>query len=129
MHRYNNVRLEGSLTIDTTDQTALGNITQVPKVEFSINTDLAEIGGCHPISAFGRLALEVIAFSLVWNASNPGEPLHVSVSGRLHSITGTIYVVAERVIFYVHPNIRKAAVEQLNQLLENYNGNAARVVY
>jgi hypothetical protein len=122
MHRYNNVRLEGPITVAATNETDLGHSTQIPNVEFFVTTDLDEIGGCHPISAYGQLALEVLAFSLVWHDTNPGEELHVSVLGRLLSIDGTVRVIAERAVFYVHPDVRKVAVEQLEKLKQRYKG-------
>jgi hypothetical protein len=133
MHRYNMVRLEGPLQVIKAEDMKLGRHSKLPKVIFAVLTDTEEVGGGHAVSAYGQLALEVLAFSLVWNESSPGETLSVSVVGRLQSLTHECAekplsvcnrVVAERVVFYVHPQVRKDAVAKLRELQHGYNGDS-----
>ena len=130
--RNNKVWLEGFLTISEIGTKDLEGDT-VPVVRGLIATDRPERGGRHSFIAYGRLAVETIAF--IQAVDDEGPP-QVLIEGWLRSTMhdcDTIeseqvissLIVANNITFVVSKEVRIRAQTILNQTLQGKNNQAA----
>jgi len=123
--RNNKVWLEGFLTINEIETKDLEGDT-VPVVSGLIATDRPELGGHHYFIAYGRLAVETIAFIQAVNDDGPPQVLiegwlrstilDCDTIGREHIMSSLI--VANNITFVVSKEIRIRAQTILNQALQ-----------
>ncbi len=94
----------------------------LPVVDMVVATDAEAYGGHHPVVAYGRQAVEVMAFAEAWRRAvevgRVSGPLHVAVEGWLRSMGGRSVVVADGVHFAVPDGVRAEAKVILNRLLQ-----------
>lgn len=130
--RNNKVWLEGILTINEIETKDLEG-DSVPVVSGLIATDRPERGGHHCFIAYGRLAVETIAFI---QAVRDDGPPQVLIEGWLRSTIldrDTIrneqvmssLIVANNITFVVSKEVRLRAQTILNQTLQGRNNQAA----
>ncbi len=129
--RNNKVWLEGFLMINEIETKDLEGNT-VPVVNGLIATDRPERGGHHRFIAYGRLAVETIAFG---QAVGDDGPPQVLIEGWLRSTMldrDTIrdeqvmnsLIVANNITFVVSKEVRLRAQTILNQTLQGKNNHA-----
>lgn len=119
MKRHNLVVLQGTVLEIRPELVSLDGVS-APAVFFVLETDKEEFGGRHQCVAFGRLALELMAFRMV-----AGDTLEVTLNGWLRSDDHRVLVVADRVMYHVPEGLRAAAAAMVRRFLEGGTGPLA----
>jgi len=119
--RHNMVVLQGAVRSVRPEVVRLDGV-EMPAVFFELETDSPEFGGVHRCAAFGRLAVELMAFRM---AAGEEIPLEVTLDGWLRSGADGSFVVADRLMFHVPKSVREAAAAMVRRYLERGTGPLA----
>ncbi|MBC8505985.1 MAG: hypothetical protein H8D34_14070 [Chloroflexi bacterium] len=128
--RNNKVWIEGLLSIKDVGTTELDG-KAVPVVQGIIASGSPELGGHHHFVAYGRLAVETIAFVQAGDEDGPPQAL---VTGWLRSMAldrniaeervVSSVVVADNITFVVNKEVRTRANTLFNQALQGEDTSA-----